>query len=189
MIALGIDGGLSGGLALIEVGERRRILFACRIPVMGEGPKKRVHVRAVLAILQKHKIDHAFMERAQAMPSIDKNGRKQGQGASSAFNYGRAVGATEACVQGMMIPLTFVEASVWKREQGLIKTDKEDSRQRAILLYPDCPFWPLKGDHNVAEAALIGDHGLNKLLSPTSPARRKRTAPQLDLLDGPAELA
>ena len=165
MISLGIDGGLSGGLALIESGERRRVIFACSVPTMGEDAKKRVNVVAVLAVLQRHKIDHAFIERAQAMPD---------QGASSGFHYGRAVGALEASVMGMQIPLTIVEASAWKRHHGLIKPSdlssdewrkiaKKQSRARAIMLYPESPFWPLVGDHNVAEAALIGDYGLSIL--------------------------
>lgn len=194
MLVLGIDPGLSGGLALIESGEGRRVVFAVDIPVMGVASKQRVHARGVLQILQKHKIDHAFIERAQAMPD---------QGSSSGFNYGRAVGALEACVEGMMIPISFVEPTAWKKTHGLTKPAgidakewrkvvKENSRQRAILIYPACPFWNRKLDHGRAEAALIADHGLSILLnpvSPTSPARRKRPAPQLDLLDGPAELA
>jgi crossover junction endodeoxyribonuclease RuvC len=174
LIALGVDPGLSGGLALIESGERCRVIFACAVPVTGEGAKRRVDVGAVLKILQKHKIDHAFIERAQAMPD---------QGASSGFNYGRAVGALEACVQGMMIPLTFVEASAWKRDHGLIKTQKEDSRQRAIMLFPGVALFVRKMDHNVAEAALIAAHGLRRLLSPTSPApkpKKKSSSVPLD---------
>lgn len=174
MIVLGVDGGLSGGLTLIESGERRRIVWSGDIPVMGEGAKKRVHVRGVIAVLQRYKIGHAFMERGQAMPVRDDEGvRRFAQGASSAFNYGRAIGALEAAVEGMLIPLTLIEPAVWKRAHGLLKPAgmgskewqkvvKENSRQRAILLYPECPFWPLKKHHGRAEAALIADYGLSK---------------------------
>lgn len=184
MIVLGIDGGLNGGLALIESGERPRVIWAGDIPVMGEGAKKRVHVRGLLAILQKHEIAHAFIERAQAMPE---------QGSSSGFHYGRAIGALEATVEGMLIPLTFVEPMLWKKAHGLTKPAgvdgkewrkivKENSRQRAILVFPECPFWPRKMDHGRAEAALIGMYGLAKLrhfqLSTAPPARQ-----DLDPLD------
>lgn len=189
MIVLGIDGGLNGGLALIESGERPRVIWAGDIPVMGEGAKKRVHVCGLMVLLQNYAICHAYIERAQAMAD---------QGSSSGFNYGRAIGAIEATIEAMSIPLSIVEAMIWKRDHGLLKPAgissldwrkvvKENSRQRAILIFPESTFWPLKKDHGRAEAALIGEHGLRKLLSPVaSPTPRVRTIrpkPQLDLLD------
>jgi crossover junction endodeoxyribonuclease RuvC len=190
MIVLGVDPGLSGGLALIESGERRRVLFACDIPTMGAKAKARVHVRAVLEILQRHKIDRAVIERAQAMPK---------QGSSSGFIYGRATGALETCIEGMQIPLEVIESTAWKKHHGLIKPKtveadvwrkivKKQSRARAILLYPDSPFWPLEGDHGIAEAALIADYGLSLFTgtspqSPRSPTKHARKSRQLDLIN------
>lgn len=153
MIVLGIDPGLSGGLALIESGARP-CLLACRdVPTAGEKAKRRVLVPAVLSFIGNKVPDHAFIERAQAMPE---------QGSSSGFIYGRAVGALEACIAGMQIPWTVIEAVAWKKSNGLIKRGKEDSRQRAIMLFGD-EFFPLKLHHNRAEAALIAWHGLMTL--------------------------
>lgn len=165
MLALGIDPGLAGGLALIEAGAgSSQLLRVVDVPTTGEGAKRRVDVAGVLAFLQGRPIDHAFIERAQAMPQkADENGVRRGQGASSAFNYGRAVGALEACVVGMQIPLTVVEAAVWKRDLGLIGRGKEDSRQRAIQLFPGARGLERKKDHNRGEACLIAWHGLRKL--------------------------
>lgn len=183
MIVLGIDPGLSGGLAIVEVAEARRLLFAGDIPTTGEAAKARVYVGEVLRIFQKYKPTHALIERAQAMPD---------QGASSGFNYGRAVGAIEACAQGMMIPLTIIESSAWKKFHGLIKPSdvdgkawskivKENSRQRAIMLYPGAGFFPNKGHHNRAEAALIADYGAS-LLSGAAPQRGEK--PKLKVVAG-----
>jgi crossover junction endodeoxyribonuclease RuvC len=175
LIILGIDPGLSGGLAIIKVGDARQLLFAGDVPTTGEKAKKRVQVGAVLDILQKYKPTHALIERAQAMPD---------QGASSGFNYGRAVGSLEACVQGMQIPLTVIESTAWKKFHGLIKTEKEDSRQRAIMLYPAAPFFPLKRHHNLAEATLIADYGISLLSGAPRPkiVKPPPKAAQLDLI-------
>lgn len=157
MIVLGIDPGLTGGLALVETGERPRVLLAGDIPVKGEKAKRRVHTAGVLRFIQKFHPHHAFIERAQAMPD---------QGASSGFIYGRAVGALEACVEGMQIPLTVIESTAWKKANGLIKTGKEESRQRALMLFPEADsFFARKMDHGRAEAALIAWFGIMLLRS------------------------
>lgn len=155
MIALGIDPGLSGGLAIVWGDYHPILLCAISIPTTGEKAKRRVDVGAVLAFLSGHyRPTHAFIERAQAMPD---------QGASSGFIYGRAVGALEACVESLRIPLTVIESTAWKKAHGLIKRGKEDSRQRAIRLFPGAPGFERKLDHNRAEAALIAWFGLMTL--------------------------
>lgn len=155
MIVLGIDPGLSGGLAAVSrtPGGLPTLLGVIDIPTSGEKAKRRVDVAAVLAFIRLHNPTRAVIERAQAMPD---------QGASSGFIYGRSVGALEACVDGMLIPLTVIESTAWKKAHALIKRGKEDSRQRAIRLFPDGHEWfKRKLDHNRAEAALIAHYGLS----------------------------
>lgn len=189
MIVLGIDPGLSGGVALIESGDSPRVILATGIPVFGQDAKRRVDVPRVLALLQPHKIDAGFIERAQAFAK---------QGASSGFIYGRAVGQLEACIMGMGIPFNVCEASAWKKTHGLIrpkevdpeiwkKVVKKRSVERARFLFPDSyGFFPKAGDHGVAEAILIASHGLAVLQPrPKSycPPSKKMDAIQPDLLD------
>lgn len=152
-IILGIDPGLSGGIAFLSAaaGQPRRVISAHDIPVFGEGPKRRVDALALAKMIQACPPDFAVIERAQAMPD---------QGASSGFNYGRAVGALEAVVLGMEVPLEIVESTAWKKAHSLIKTDKEASRQKALLLYPDAhALLARKMDHGRAEAVLIANYG------------------------------
>lgn len=149
MIVLGVDPGLSGGLAVCD---GYRLLDVIDVPTVGEKAKRRVDSIGVIRFLQKHGPQHAVIERAQAMPD---------QGASSGFVYGRAVGALEACVEGMMIPHTIIEASAWKKAHGLIGRDKEGSRQRALALFPSAhALLARKLDHNRAEAALMAHFGV-----------------------------
>lgn len=152
MKVLGIDPGLIGGVAVVEIGNGRAaaLLAAADLPTVGEKAKRRIDVTAFLAWIAEQAPDHAYIERAQAMPD---------QGSSSGFIYGRAVGALEACVLGMQVPLTIIESTAWKKSNALIGRGKEDSRQRALHLFPGAACFARKMDHGRAEAALIAWHG------------------------------
>lgn len=153
MIVVGVDPGLTGGLAAVQRVATGGIILraAVDVPTLGEKAKRRVDVGAVIEFLRHHNPDHAVIERAQAMPD---------QGSSSGFIYGRAVGALEACIQGMQIPMTVIESTAWKKSNGLAGRDKEDSRQRACQLFPGTDAFARKMDHGRAEASLIAWHGL-----------------------------
>jgi crossover junction endodeoxyribonuclease RuvC len=149
MKVLGVDPGVRGGLALVEIndGAAPRLIGAIDIPVVGTGAKERVDVLAVRLWIAAHKPDYAAVERAQAMPK---------QGASSGFKYGRAVGALEAVLSCCEIPMTIVEPSAWKKAHHLHGGDKEGGRQRALQLFPAAhAMLSRKRDHGRAEAALI----------------------------------
>lgn len=134
----------------------RPILLAVSgIPTTGEGTQRRVDVLAAMRWIRKFPPDHAVIERAGVMP---------GQGIASGFRYGRAVGALEAVAQGLLIPLTQVEPAAWKAFHGLLKAEKEDSRQKAIAVFHGAADkFNLRTEHGKAEAALIAYYGLMKM--------------------------
>ena len=148
MKILGIDPGLSGALAIVEMINGVPVLVdPIDMPSTGTGAKARVDIIAAAEWIAKHAPSLCFLERGQAMPA---------QGASSGFSYGRAVGAIEAAVALCQIPLTIVEPSVWKRKLHLPGKDKEAARQRALQLFPtQHALLARKRDHNRGEAALI----------------------------------
>jgi Holliday junction resolvasome RuvABC endonuclease subunit len=146
---LGVDPGVHGGLAVIDVvdGASPQLVDAIDIPVTGVKAKERIDALAVAEWIHGHQPQHAYIERGQAMPR---------QGASSGFKYGRAVGSLEAVVTLCKIPVTIIEPSVWKRFHGLRGGDKELSRQHALQLFPAAhSLLARKRDHGRAEAALI----------------------------------
>src|SRR5262245_15041936 len=97
---LGVDPGIHGGLAIVEFSENGpRLLAAIDVPVIGTVAKERVDAIALQQWLLEHGPQHAFIERAQAMPK---------QGASSGFKYGRATGAIEAVIAANAVPHEFV---------------------------------------------------------------------------------
>src|SRR5262245_45820742 len=154
MIIAGIDPGIRGGLAIvaIEDGVAPRLVEAIDVPVVGTNAKERVDVIAIRAWISKHDVQHAFIERAQAMPK---------QGASSGFKYGRAVGAIEAAITLCSVPVEIIEPSAWKRFWKLPVKDKESGRQRAVQLFPSAhALLALKRHHNRAEASLIALYGV-----------------------------
>jgi crossover junction endodeoxyribonuclease RuvC len=153
MRVLGVDPGIHGGLAVVEITDGAApVLVECiDIPVVGTGAKERVDVAAVCNFIDRHKPIRARIERGQAMPR---------QGASSGFKYGRAVGAIEAAITLCSIPVEIVEPSVWKRFWRLPGKDKESARQKALQLFPAAhAALAHKKDHGRAEASLIALHG------------------------------
>lgn len=163
-LILGIDPGLEGGLALVSANtsryQARQIIDAIDIPIVGVDAKKRVNVLEIIAWLTKWGApDHAFIERAGAMPR---------QGGASGFKYGRAVGTLETFPVMLDIPMSIIEASAWKAAAGLKgKTQyknpndaKEAARQRILQLHPkQAHLFARKMDHGRAEAALIAIYG------------------------------
>src|SRR5215472_3816919 len=150
---LGIDPGINGGLAVVEITDGAApVLVECiDIPVVGTGAKERVDVAAIRNFVDRYKPTRALIERAQALPK---------QGASSGFKYGRATGAIEAAITLCSIPMEIIEPSAWKRFWKLPGKDKESGRQKALQLFPAAhAALARKKDHGRGEAALIALFG------------------------------
>jgi crossover junction endodeoxyribonuclease RuvC len=145
---LGIDPGMSGALAIVEmVNDVPMLIDVDDMPTAGSNAKMRVDAIAAAEWIRGHAPSVAYVERAQAFP---------GQGASSTFAYGRSVGAIETVIALCRVPLVLVEASAWKRKLCLRGKDKEQARQRALQLFPkQHALFAKKKHHGRAEAALI----------------------------------
>lgn len=153
MKILGVDPGIRGGLVIVEVndGAAPQIADAIDVPVTGSGAKERVDVLAIRTWIKAHGPQHAFIERAQALPQ---------QGSSSGFKFGRATGSLEAVVTCCGVAMTIVEPAQWKRKLRLAGKDKEGARQRALQLFPSAhALLARRKDHGRAEAALIFIYG------------------------------
>jgi Holliday junction resolvasome RuvABC endonuclease subunit len=151
-IFLGIDPGIRGALALIEIREDGpRVVDAIDIPTIGTGAKERVNVHAVQEWVLQHGPFRAFVERGSSMPR---------QGVASTYKFGRAVGSIEATIALCNVPLEIVEPSMWKRALRLRGKDNEGSRQKALELFPHAQhLLARKKDYQRAEAMLIGYFG------------------------------
>ncbi|WP_018865111.1 hypothetical protein [Thioalkalivibrio sp. ARh3] len=148
---LGIDPGATGCLALLDAdgGYIDHLLM----PTIKIGSRNRVNGAAVAHWLQQSgEIAHAFLERVQSMPK---------QGVASTFSFGHSAGLVEGVVAGAGIPLTLVTPQRWKKHAGLIGSDKDAARSRAVQLYPGLRALDAKGKGQaLADALLIGRYGV-----------------------------
>lgn len=149
---LGIDPGCTGAIVVMTDGGN--YVAHLNMPTVKVGTKSRVNGAAVAAFVRENVGEfnaHAYLEQVGAMP---------GQGVSSMFTFGHAAGVVEGILQGMAIPYTLVTPQAWKKRAGLVGTDKDAARSRAIQLYPDLRILDLKGKGQaVADAILIARHG------------------------------
>ncbi|EAZ6368226.1 hypothetical protein CD680_18755 [Salmonella enterica] len=148
---LGIDPGCSGSLVLIT--DQGGYIDHLAMPTIKVGTKSRVNGAAVAAWLRKYRITHAYLEQVGAMP---------GQGTASMFTFGHAAGVAEGILQGLNIPYTLVTPQAWKKSAGLIGSDKDAARSRAIQLYPELRALDAKAKGQaIADALLIARHGIS----------------------------
>lgn len=149
---LAIDPGSTGCLVLMMEGGG--YVDHIHMPTIKVGTKTRVNGAAIAGWLRETGgIHHAYIEQVQAMP---------GQGVSSMFTFGHAAGLVEGVVTGAGIPLTLVTPQTWKKHAGLIGSDKDAARSRAVQLYPGIRALDAKGKGQaLADALLIGRYGLS----------------------------
>ncbi|MFV9077251.1 hypothetical protein ABQ397_13295 [Serratia fonticola] len=151
-IIIGIDPGCSGAVVVLNASGQYQNSIA--MPTLKVGTKTRVNGAAVASFLRAFDLNvaEAFLEQVGAMP---------GQGVSSMFTFGHAAGCVEGILQGLFIPYSLVTPQAWKKTAGLIGSDKDAARSRAIQLYPELRVLDQKGKGQaVADALLIARHGI-----------------------------
>ena len=152
MLIIGIDPGISGSVCFFEDG---KILDVVEMPTMTEGKKNKKQVNGSQIyneILNRIKeIDkkdvRVIIEQVSAMP---------GQGVTSMFNFGQSFGILKGICSAMQLPMYFVRPAKWKKYFGLINSEKDASRTRAIEMFPYFSSQlSKKKDSNKADAILI----------------------------------
>ncbi len=150
MKVIGIDPGLSGGIAILE---DKKVLGLYDMPVMAEGKKnKRQLNSAELVNIIKNNIKvneeiAVIVEQVNAMP---------GQGVTSMFNFGQTFGAIKGVCAALNLPIFFVRPSKWKKHYELINSSKDSSRTKVIEMYPSLSSQlSKKKDVNKSDAILI----------------------------------
>ena len=150
MRIIGIDPGLSGGIAILEDNKVKEMFD---MPVMADGKKnKRQLNSAFLAQLIKDNIKDIedtvmVVEQVNAMP---------GQGVTSMFNFGQTFGAIKGICAALGLPIFFVRPAKWKKHFELINSSKDASRTKAIEMYPSiAEKLSKKKDVNKSDAILI----------------------------------
>ena len=162
MLIIGIDPGISGSICFLEDG---RILDVLEMPTMAEGKKNKRQVNGsqiyneiLKRVFKNEKQDiRVIIEQVSAMP---------GQGVTSMFNFGQSFGILKGICSAMQLPMYFVRPAKWKKYFGLINSEKDASRTRAIEMFPYFSSQlSKKKDSNKADAILIASfyHETHKL--------------------------
>ena len=150
MRIIGIDPGLSGGIAILD---NSKVIELFDMPVMPDGKKnKRQLNSALLAKMIKDNIKNLedtvmVVEQVNAMP---------GQGVTSMFNFGQTFGAIKGICAALGLPIFLVRPAKWKKHFELINSSKDSSRTKAIEMYPFISErLSKKKDVNKSDAILI----------------------------------
>lgn len=145
MKIVGIDPGLSGGIALLDTEGKS---FVWDMPTMGrgKGTKQRVNMAELCGMVSACKADAGVIEDVSAMP---------GQGVTSMFSFGESFGIAQTAIVAANLPIHRVQPRKWKGHHNL-GPDKDQARTRAIELFPDlADQLARKKDNGRAEALLI----------------------------------
>ena len=152
MYTIGIDPGLTGGVAVLDAD--RILQGLADTPTLTvkvqRGTRQVYDAPGLVELLRPYAglHSHVTIEEAQPMP---------GQGTWSTFITGYGMGIWVGILATLELPYTCVRPSVWKRSLALGK-DKEASRLRAMQLFPDADL-RRKKDHGRAEALLLAYYG------------------------------
>lgn len=150
MRILGIDPGLTGGVALLRsVVDADMLAVTWPTPVIKIDKKNKLNVPAMVTIIMDAKPDHCFIEQVTAMPK---------QGVSSTFAFGMGYGIWLGILGTLQIPYTMVHSSRWKPAMGLRGQPKSASLLMVSQLFPSVSL-PRAKDEGQAEALLIAEYG------------------------------
>ena len=152
MLIIGIDPGISGSICFFLNGEIKDVID---MPTMTDGKKNKKQVNG----------SQIFNEISERVKKIDKKDIKvvieqvsamPGQGVTSMFNFGQSYGILKGICSAMQLPMYFVRPAKWKKYFGLIKSEKDASRTKAIEMFPYFSSQlSKKKDSNKADAILI----------------------------------
>jgi hypothetical protein len=156
MIHIGIDPGLSGAIvAFLPSGE---IEFH-DMPVLvsakrsGKGKDTQIGYAGLAYILRRYPVS------GECMAIVEQVGVMPGEGPTGAFKFGLCNGALFATLATLQIPYTKAIPQTWKRSFGLLKTEKDEARQKALQLFPAAvDSLKLKKHHGRADALLLTEY-------------------------------
>lgn len=182
MIILGIDPGLSGGLAWVN--EDGLVFRYTRMPTLKEGKKTVLDEVALRDIIAAHGIDHVFLEKQQAMrKSVGKKcpacKKFPQQGVVAVFSNAANYGILRGMIVMARLPHTLVASQTWQAEmfKDTPKRErkgrsKELAKQIAGRLWPDKTFLASKRSRKphegMIDAAMIAEYGRRRLQGETS---------------------
>ena len=152
MLIIAIDPGISGSICFFEDG---KILDVLEMPTMTDGKKNKKQINGA-QIYNEISTKIGGVEKQNLRVIIEQVSAMPGQGVTSMFNFGQSFGILKGICSAMQLPMYFVRPAKWKKYFGLIKSEKDASRTKAIEMFPYFSSQlSKKKDSNKADAILI----------------------------------
>ncbi len=152
MLTIGVDPGINGAISFLKDGI---VIDIVEMPTMADGKKNKKQlngrqiyneIKSKLETFNKESVK-VVIEQVSAMP---------GQGVTSMFNFGQSYGVIKGICSAMELPIYYIRPAKWKKYFGLINSNKDASRTKAIEIFPKVsPQLSRKKDINKADAILI----------------------------------
>lgn len=151
MKIIGIDPGVTGGIAIIECEGLNAKVFP--MPCMPLSKTKRQidlnELSEILSDLSAGAVAvRVYLEQVHSMPA---------QGVVSAFNFGMSYGGIQGVIATLQIPLVLVTPQKWKKHFHLIGKDKKMS---ITLARQHFPHLKIGRSTDKADALLIAEYGV-----------------------------
>lgn len=153
MRILGVDPGLTGGIALLDMAS----LNAVAVYDMPTAHKT-VNSAGLAALIRELRPDVAVVEEVGPQPK---------DGVVQAFSFGQSYATARVACLMLDVPVHLVRPQAWKAFYRLRggSEGKEMGRALALRKFPaSAASFAFKRDHNRAEAALLALYGREKLL-------------------------
>lgn len=155
MRVVGIDPGLTGGLALLDLGGPGIGARLVRTPSLmvrtRQHTRRQYDVPAMWRALCELTGDDP---RTEVLVALERSGARPNQGLASTWQTGVGFGLWHGLCAARQVAVVLVAPQSWKRHHGLLGTDKRASRLRAAERFPLLgPF--SAADEGPAEALLL----------------------------------
>lgn len=145
MIYIGVDPGKKGGVAIID----------------GDGVK--VYAWDDQAFVN---VMAATMNKGKCVAAVEKVGAMPGQGVTSMFSFGQSFGFILGVLTAFGIGYQLVSPTLWKREFGLLHTEKQASVDVAKRLFPGVSLLPTercrKESDGMSDSLLLAEYARRK---------------------------
>ena len=152
---IGVDNGLSGGIAVIEGTKVHELITMPTVQATDTRGEYDVH--AIVKLLKRYPDARVIIEKAHAMPKL---------GTVSAFSFGKLYGMMQGITAALEMPMSIVHSKTWQKEM-FRDLNSSNTKQASVIiakqLYPEQSFLPTerskKPHDGLTDAILIATYG------------------------------
>lgn len=159
MHIIGIDPGLSGGIAMLNIAEPQIIIYDV-MPIIN-GEHRELDTTRIYNLFKMYTEVHVVIEKAQSMP---------GQGVASSFTIGRNYGILVGMLCGLKLPHSIVHPRTWQKV--MFRDVRHDDTKQASLVVSQ-RLWPnedfkqsercKKAHDGITDACMLAEYGRRML--------------------------